>query len=330
MMTLLNRYALSSCVVAGMLAGCGGSQPPIGAPGAMPQSPAIAQHPGHSRSWMDADVASTDLLYVADFDRVTVYSYPEGKLKGTLTGFDSAVGDCVDRSGNIFITNQIPNVIYEYAHGGTKRIAKLRTDVTPVGCSIDATSGNLAVTGFSHGADIFRGAAGEPTFYKDSHFYFMQFCAYDSNGDLFVKGWKNGKRGDGLVELFKGSSKFTDITLDATPDADGGIQWTGTRLAVGGYLPDTINGTPVIYRFRISGQNGRRTGTTKLGPRGLEPFQFLIDGSSAVVPNWYIKSSLERYDVLIYKYPDGGSPISEITRGVVSPRGVVVSYARRR
>jgi hypothetical protein len=32
------RYALSSCVAATMLAGCGGSQPPIGAPGAMPQS----------------------------------------------------------------------------------------------------------------------------------------------------------------------------------------------------------------------------------------------------------------------------------------------------
>jgi hypothetical protein len=28
-----SRYALSSCVAAAMLAGCGGSQPPIGAPG---------------------------------------------------------------------------------------------------------------------------------------------------------------------------------------------------------------------------------------------------------------------------------------------------------
>ncbi len=37
------RYALSSCVAVVMLAGCGGSQPPIGAPGAMPQSPAMAQ-----------------------------------------------------------------------------------------------------------------------------------------------------------------------------------------------------------------------------------------------------------------------------------------------
>jgi hypothetical protein len=31
------RHALISCVAAAMLAGCGGSQPPIGAPGAMQQ-----------------------------------------------------------------------------------------------------------------------------------------------------------------------------------------------------------------------------------------------------------------------------------------------------
>ena len=32
-----SHYALCSCVAAAMLAACGGSQPPIGAPGAMPQ-----------------------------------------------------------------------------------------------------------------------------------------------------------------------------------------------------------------------------------------------------------------------------------------------------
>jgi uncharacterized repeat protein (TIGR03803 family) len=34
----LSHYAISSCVTAALLAGCGGSQPPIGAPGARPQS----------------------------------------------------------------------------------------------------------------------------------------------------------------------------------------------------------------------------------------------------------------------------------------------------
>jgi hypothetical protein len=38
-----SRFALSVSLAA-TLAGCGGSQPPIGVPGAMPQSPAIATH----------------------------------------------------------------------------------------------------------------------------------------------------------------------------------------------------------------------------------------------------------------------------------------------
>ncbi|MFY9719063.1 MAG: hypothetical protein WAK16_05400 [Candidatus Cybelea sp.] len=34
----LGPTALNICVATALLAGCGGSQPPIGAPGAMPQS----------------------------------------------------------------------------------------------------------------------------------------------------------------------------------------------------------------------------------------------------------------------------------------------------
>ena len=49
-MGILSRYALSSCVAAAMLAGCGGSQPPIGAPVAMPQSRAIAQRTARGAS----------------------------------------------------------------------------------------------------------------------------------------------------------------------------------------------------------------------------------------------------------------------------------------
>jgi hypothetical protein len=35
-----------------LFVGCGGSQPPIGAPGAMRQSHAIATHPERRGSWM--------------------------------------------------------------------------------------------------------------------------------------------------------------------------------------------------------------------------------------------------------------------------------------
>jgi uncharacterized repeat protein (TIGR03803 family) len=41
MVSVTGRYALSFCVAAALVAGCGGSQPPIGVPGAMPRSAAI-------------------------------------------------------------------------------------------------------------------------------------------------------------------------------------------------------------------------------------------------------------------------------------------------
>ena len=40
----LRRYAFGATVVVAMLAGCGGTQPPIGVPGGMPQTLAIATH----------------------------------------------------------------------------------------------------------------------------------------------------------------------------------------------------------------------------------------------------------------------------------------------
>lgn len=46
------RYALSICAAAVMLAGCGGSQPSIAGPGAMPQAFASATHADRGKSWM--------------------------------------------------------------------------------------------------------------------------------------------------------------------------------------------------------------------------------------------------------------------------------------
>jgi hypothetical protein len=81
---------LSSCLSVYVLAGCGGSQPPVGAPGAMPQTSALATHADLGKSWMAPKAKSDDLLYIAAGPvdgRVYVYTYPKGRLVGTLTGF---------------------------------------------------------------------------------------------------------------------------------------------------------------------------------------------------------------------------------------------------
>ena len=125
------RIILSSCVAAAMLAGCGGSQPPIGAPGAMPQASAPAAHADRGKSWMLPEATSEDLLYVGNSGGdVYAYSWPQFKLVGQLNGIDNATeGLCVDKQGDVFVpawTGSPPKgYVYEFTHGGTEPIATL-------------------------------------------------------------------------------------------------------------------------------------------------------------------------------------------------------------
>jgi hypothetical protein len=326
----LRSFAPSTCVVAALLAGCGGSQPPIGAPGAMPQTSVAAVRAEGDGSWMASDGASQDLLYVTSGDWVDVFSYPAGKLKGVLTKFHSAVGECSDKSGNVFIANQMPPVLYEFAHGGTRPIATLRvpkTAVEPVGCSIDPTTGNLAVVGFSHGVEVFKAARGTPTFYRDKNYYGMQVCAYDGKGNLFVNGFLTLKR-SGLLELPKNAKEFLTISTDTPPNPNGGIQWFGSHLAVGG--DRSLNSyRPVIYQYSLRGQTASVTGTTPLGSPGYIALQFLIDGGTVIVPN-VAKQGPRPYSVLTYSYPKGGKPLSRLIEHLDVPRGVALSHPQTR
>jgi hypothetical protein len=151
----LGRYALCSCVAAALLAGCGGSQPPIGASGAMPQTSAIATHTTHGKSWMLPEARGRNLLYVSSGSSVYVYTYPRAKMVGVLADFEATRGECVDKAGDVFIIDHYAGVD-EYAHGGTSPIAMLDPPWSfNLGCSVDPTTGNLAVTGGGDAVTIF-------------------------------------------------------------------------------------------------------------------------------------------------------------------------------
>ncbi|MGA9946057.1 MAG: hypothetical protein WBP75_13570, partial [Candidatus Cybelea sp.] len=141
----LGGYVLACCVAAAILAGCGGSAPPIAAPGATTQSRAAATHADNGGSWMAPDATKQDLLYVSDWGTgdVYAYSYPKRKLQGKLTGL-MPTGLCVDKKGDVFVDNS--REILEYAHGGTSPIATLDDSGSyPTVCSIDRVTGDLAV-----------------------------------------------------------------------------------------------------------------------------------------------------------------------------------------
>ena len=146
-----SRYALLSCAGVAMLAGCGGSQPSIGAPGAMAQTSASAAQVERRGSWMLPEASGEDLLYVTDEDAnsVFVYSYPSGQSVGTLT-FSHPVGECVNTSGDVFIADAQSSVA-EYAHGGTTQIGSLQLPDKyyppphAYNCAVDPRTGHVAV-----------------------------------------------------------------------------------------------------------------------------------------------------------------------------------------
>ena len=137
----LGRYALSICAAAAMLAGCGGSQPPIGAPGAMPQSfPASA-----------IDAHSGPLLYVSNDGEahdVTVYradAKDPSPIETISSGLDFPAGICLDGQGTRYVVDE-DGWVAEYPAGKAKPSKIITKGIdTPAFCAIDS-SGNLWVT----------------------------------------------------------------------------------------------------------------------------------------------------------------------------------------
>jgi hypothetical protein len=317
----LGRCAFSSCVAAAMLAGCGGSQVPIGAPGALPQSPVVVTHGDRARSWIAPGAQTTDLLYISDYQNgVIVYSYAPPRLKyvGFLSEPQWGEGECVDKDQNIFITGSGYDIV-EYAHGGTTPIAIL-TDpfATPLSCSADPTTGNLAVVGYpdvfrtNYGVAIFKKARGKPALYEDTGFAAWA-CSYDNKGNLFIDGTLASSVA--LAELPKGGTTFTNIPLSQSFNGVGGIQWDGKYVAVGDYY------NAVIYEFKINGSTATEVGSTPLDGSGTI-LQFFIHQGRVIVPSTFQDSS--GY-VKLYKYPGGGEAGRTLDFG--NPLGAVVSLA---
>jgi len=306
-----------------LLASCGPQSPIAGPGGVNLNAPSAGVGTGRAGSWMDQQAHTKSLLYVSSVltGDVYVYSYSTQKLLGTLTGFTQPYGLCADKSANVWIVNDGASQILEYAHGGTSPIATLNdTGEYPEGCSVDPTTGNLAVTNFysTSGAgsvSIYAGARGDPQVYSDPGMTNYRFCGYDSNGNLFVDGVNNSSSFV-LAELTKGSNSFTNIDFTQNIEWPGGVQWDGKFIAVG----DTDTGT--IYRTNAA---GTVKGSTQLSGSNYVN-QFWIVASSGRMKHKaasIVAPSQDGGVLGIYKYPAGGSPTATIS--VSEPFGATVS-----
>jgi hypothetical protein len=262
------------------------------------------------------------LLYVADAtdNRVDVYAYPDGRRVGELTGFQGLAFMCADRAGDVFIPDYGASQILEYAHGGTKPIETLIDGkaAEPYSCSIDPTTGNLAVANFGVEHDkfgdvvVYHDAKGDPkAFSVDEEMAHAYFCAYDDSGDLFVEGSSpSGSGGSfGFAEKTNGASQFAPVVLEDVPSLPDGLQWDGTYLAIGtGTIAGPSSGNTYVYHVQVAHFVGKTIATTQLIENGPTA-DFFIDGSTIVASGGDTQSG-----VGFFPYPKGGAPAKKLTQ----------------
>ncbi len=308
------REAIGICAAVALLAGCGGLQPPVGAPGVQQGSAGVP-------------AAKSSLLYATGGCGGTcVFSYPKGKPGASLSL--GGAGLCTDKRGDIFMpssTSSEKAVVYEFAHGASSPKATLNVPgLVAEGCSVDPTTGNLAVTYLCQDCSygplaIFQNAKGTPETYEQAGI-FLSYCGYDNKGNLFTDG--NGSTGFALLELSAGGNILSPISVSQSIAVAGQVQWDGTYLAI----EDLSN--PVIYQFQISGSAATRKGTTKLTGAGAWGGQSWIQGSTVVVP--FASTGSSPNELGFWKYPASGAVKKTIKKnlGTGSLAGVTVSVAR--
>ena len=328
--SVLGRSMLTGFTALAILDACGSSQPAIGGSEVMPQRSNVESRVDHSGSWMLAKAAKHELLYVSNWtsSKVTIYTYPDGQLVGKLTGFAQPYGECIDNSGDVFITNFNGSNIFEYRHGNVTAKAVISDyGEHPAGCSVDPITGNLAVNN-SYTVSNEAGSISlykhdphhgwePPTIYSDSSFFYMYFCGFDADGNLFVDGFTSFGGSFILAVLPAGTGTFTNLSLNQTIEVPGGIMWDGHYMTV---ADSGISPSP-IYRFTVNGSTATVVGTTMLS--GSAVVQYWVTGSKLVGPQPKTSS------VGIWNYPAGGAAARSVTNDLNGPSGLTISPARK-
>jgi hypothetical protein len=296
--------------------GAGSASPPI--------APTVQR-----ATWMSpAAQKQPSLLYVsnAGTQTVTVYTYLDGAgllLVGTLTGFTRPSGMCTDKAGDVWIADAGARTLFEYAHGGTTPIHKIREFYEePYDCSVDPNTGDLAVANFRSSRDNItvypagrhRGVRyGAPA--RDS----LNYLAYDDKSNIFVDGKLWAQDQAVLLELRAGTSQLFKVPVHgATLHTVGAVNWVKPTLLVGD--DDFENGTTSgAYKLFVSGGSATVVGTLLFkGTRAASAFW--RRASRVIVPDYALNA------VRIYDLSDG-TLYSQLTTDISSPAGTVVSQS---
>lgn len=324
--TALARFDAGVCAFIISLAACSSAGSQVAPPGSVQDSTVRHANVDAGPSWMKPAGYVGALLYVSDpgANVVNVLTYPNGKRIGKLTGFNQPRGECVDASGNVYITNEGASNILEYAHGGTTPIKTIdEPGQKPYDCAVNLNEGNLTgnfavantstTSGGPGSVTIYGGkAAGTHQLNSFSSVLFLGYTHQENVSNLFVDGLDESG-GFRCAILSPHRTKFRPVSLPQSIGAPGAIQWDGKYLTVGDQ--NGPSGTTIIDRFSI--KFGNITFIDAV-PLSSQVGQYFPDGATVVGP--YTTSGT----VSFWSYPAGGSPTKTLAF-FVAPFGSVVS-----
>jgi hypothetical protein len=276
--------------VAAMLAGCSGiAAGPISATSAMPQTAAIATPADRGKSWMLPEAKKQPLIYITATGSplVSVFTFA-GRLVGQLN-IGSPQGECADKAGDVWIANTGASEMVEYAHGGKKPISTLEDPgQQPAGCSVNNTTGDLAVTNICNAQScgngnlvIYPHASGSAKSYFDERIDHYYSCAYNGDGDLLVAGRSNKEKPADhkilFAELYKNGKFLENVIMPPGFKAYQNVQGTKTYFAVEGFS----NHETFIYHIVFGGRHGKTMGRTQFSRR-TSVESFFVSGPQIV------------------------------------------------
>jgi hypothetical protein len=299
--------ALGICVLAALLAACGGPQSLLGVPGA-----------GREQASMPNGGYAGSLLYV-NLESVNVFTYPHGKPLGSL---GVGGGLCSDKFGNIVVAGAAGvSQVWVYPHGQSQPIANMYNPADPGGCSVDPSSEKIAVAGYFISLVTWpyhrKRGWGFAHQYVDPNMLESRYCTYDPDGNLFLDGYTSSSSFI-LAELPKGSSTFMTITLNQIIHKPGSMQWDGKYLVVED-AGESSSSPAVVYRFAVSGSSGTEVSATTL-KHSYADVQFLIHGGTVIGA---VSPSSTR-GLGFWRFPDGGEPTRVIST-YVTPNAEALS-----
>lgn len=281
-------YELQLILAAAVLAGCGLQSS---------ESNHLLPVGGAERSHS----SSGALLYVSStyHREVDVFSFITRKLVMRLKDLPNAGALCSDANGNIWVGAGESGSwkIIKFAHGEKAAITSLDVPGTAQACSVDPTTGNLAVAHDGTSVTIWPNASGTPTTFIARSMGFILSVAYDDDGTLFAYG-TGFQDGTALAELPKSSSSFFYFKIHQflSPTF---AQWSGNNLLVAGCV-DRRYKVERVFQLTIQGSSITVSGKTKI----VSPKGFVADG--VVYGGSLLQAISSGSNVDFYAYPKGG------------------------